>query len=512
MPRFKLYEDKPDVFPTVEHVEEQLRHAYDDDMRAVLAFAQKHAQKPGTKVTRRKEKQGAEEHRIIHPSKIIDAEGREISPSDASKIPDFRYSAINHEGEFYVLLRENLFYHDCFYDEAGHRTQRGLRRVKLVRDIHGHLFTVKILELPHFADSIKQTKLEKPIIQEMSSATQYYQERMPHKTALQRKKQHTVESSKETVKYYLIQPYTGLDSNQLIHAQPKRLSPLQMLDLAIQYMQLVYTLHEQSLIHRDLKPANYTVEILPDGELNVSVIDFDCARLFNAEKTDKHGMPYYNDGHYVGTPEYLPPFHLDRIQKQLLGTLASNKAPGYYNFATDMYAAATSANYVLKKLKSMTLSPEENTLYEKLETFIHNIRKADTFNCSHPHLPDREAMQKQLEAFSRIRKTIKVDQLQSALSQPEITLYQNEPLALDKADSSNNTTLIQQLNSLPSSSRVPESTHPVKSNTSRLNTTDSANTSNNTASSNNSSTDTSNDASHYDTQALTPPSTPSRRI
>lgn len=519
MPRSKLYQNKPDVFPSVDHVEEQLRQAYDDDMRAVLAFAQKHKDTL-TKVTRAKK--SPSHHQIIRHTQLLDAKGFEISLPNEPEIPDFNYSAINHEGESYVLLRGNLFYHDCFYDEAGHRTSRGLRRVKLIRDIQGKLFTAKILELPYVTDSKKQTKLNVPVHQEMSNAAHYYQERMPHKTVLQRRKHHPSDSLfepvKDTIKYYLIQPFTGLDSYQLIHAKSQRLSSLQMLDLAIQYMQLVYTLHEQSLVHRDLKPANYTVEILSDDELNVSIIDFDCAKLLDTQHIDKQGNPYFSDGHYIGTPEYLPPYHRDRMIKQHRNELPQHKAYGYYNFATDMYAATKSAEEVLKKLKKATLSPDEQALNDDLTLFISDIQNtkneinaAKTFHQSHPHLPHSSSMREQLKAFSATRKAIKIHQTQCAISQPEMTLYHDQSFnAQTKVpNTSSNTTLMQQLTSFSFSDRSKSTqSFEERSTNEPSNKINSSNTSDEDTPSENDTSIISDDASHYDTITFTPPLTP----
>lgn len=510
MPRSKLYKDKPDVFPSVEHVEELLGQAYDDDMRAVIAFAQKHKD---TLSKVKRARKNLTSHQIIRHTQLLDANGFEVSLANEPEIPDFNYSAINHEDESYVLLRGNLFYRDCFYDEAGHRTTRGLRRVKLIRDIHGMLFTAKILELPHVADSTVQARLEEPVRQEMSSAAHYYQDKMSHKTILQRKKHLTAdvlpEPQKNTIKYYLIQPFTGLDSYQLIHAQPKRLSSLQMLDLAIQYMQLVYTLHDQSLVHRDLKPANYTVEILPDGELNVSIIDFDCAKHFDGQHIDKHDEPYFTDGHYVGTPQYLPPYHLNRMEKQRRKELPPHKAFGYYNFATDMYAATKSAEEILNKLQKTTLSPEEQVLHERLTAFVITITKAKTFNDSHPHLPEKAGIKQQLETFSHERKIIKAHQADSMVNQPEITLYQGPSLGADTTNMSNNTTLIQQLATL-SPHVLSKSTQPfdAQSNNEPTNTIHSSNASDDDTPSKNDTSIINDDASNYDTITFTPPSSP----
>jgi len=77
--------------------------------------------------------------------------------------------------------------------------------------------------------------------------------------------------------------------------------------------------HDAMIVHRDLKPQNITVQVLPDGEELIKVLDFGIAKLL-LEDGD-HGVT--STGDTLGTPLYMSP-------EQIRG--------GEITFQTDLYA------------------------------------------------------------------------------------------------------------------------------------------------------------------------------
>lgn len=77
--------------------------------------------------------------------------------------------------------------------------------------------------------------------------------------------------------------------------QKKFLSDAQARKILLQMCDGLKILHENKIIHRDIKPSNL---ILQTGEI-IRLIDFDAARIFNAEKKV--------DTHSLGTKGYAPP-------------------------------------------------------------------------------------------------------------------------------------------------------------------------------------------------------------
>jgi serine/threonine protein kinase len=89
--------------------------------------------------------------------------------------------------------------------------------------------------------------------------------------------------------------------------------------LVSQIARALVAAHDAMIVHRDLKPQNITVQVLPDGEELIKVLDFGIAKLL-LEDGD-HGLT--STGDTLGTPLYMSP-------EQVRG--------GEITFQTDLYA------------------------------------------------------------------------------------------------------------------------------------------------------------------------------
>jgi serine/threonine protein kinase len=87
---------------------------------------------------------------------------------------------------------------------------------------------------------------------------------------------------KDEQNYYMVIPLLGKSLNQLLYE--KQVFPLKLvLQIGIQLLQLLQSIHDKGLVHRDIKPDNFLLG--PDSK-NLYLIDFGLCKSYI--KNDKH--------------------------------------------------------------------------------------------------------------------------------------------------------------------------------------------------------------------------------
>lgn len=82
------------------------------------------------------------------------------------------------------------------------------------------------------------------------------------------------------------------------------LSPLRAMALLEQVARALVAAHRAGIIHRDLKPDNVMVQVLPEGEEHVTVLDFGIAKVRSGRDS---GDSLTASGIIIGTPRYMSP-------------------------------------------------------------------------------------------------------------------------------------------------------------------------------------------------------------
>ncbi len=367
-----------------------------EDRKALFAFAKEYATLPGSKVTRAKDGQ---------PSRVLADDGTDVTQLDR-EIPSFAHSALNYNGRHYIFLEGDVFY------ELGNEANapeynpfdsgRGLRRGKLAIDENGDVFFVKIVELSakgnlhqnHLVESNNELYFSHIV-----NETPLLNTTFPYQEAATRKRPET-----DTLKIYSITPLKGKDSYAM--CQEGKLHLSQVMNLAVQFMQLVFFLQQKNILHRDIKSPNIIVSVQEDWQLNVGFIDFGSAVFQSPEE-----HPWY-ERMRAGTFELLCPRmrvivqenerryvqYVREYQIYKSSLLSENpqdhmKEPTFelvpytYNFATEMYAAAESAKRILYPYKNWInyyvqcewLSEEESKLFERIYSLTESITNLDVF-------------------------------------------------------------------------------------------------------------------------------------
>jgi serine/threonine protein kinase len=314
---------------------------------------------------------------------------KEANDKLGTSIQDISHSVLICENEPYIMLRGNIFYSNSG-KAYPHQTLRGRRKGKLAINQEGELFLIKIVEQQ--ASWAKRYQ-ESEAIPEMEFA--FKSGIAPHKNIVTRTKI-TNENSEilEIVKTYSIMRYKGISAADLI--KENKLSDLQMLDLAIQFMLRVYDLHALNIVHRDLKPANYVVTINENNSLNVFAVDFGYSKeMRNFIYNKKEKYLYYqhiDDSENCGTLGYYPDCHEEDDE---------NYNANIYDFSTDMYSAAKSALYVLEYLKKSNQSAHKSDLLQKLEELAYSIVVQYGYQYGSTELPklNKESIKRQLDKY-----------------------------------------------------------------------------------------------------------------
>ncbi len=297
---------------------EQQKSQITAEVLNLLPLAQTYNLAEGSKITKATSNQ---------PSKIIDKDGQDITPSN---IASFSHSILNYEGTNYILLHDVIFFINLEDDD------RGLRMGKLVVNEANELFFLKIIEI---SKSLYDSS-QKYLTSEMQTA--YELGEAPHNKFIIRKS-----LKQEEIKVYLLLRYRGLPLDIIIKAPT--VSNWQKLDLIVQCLILVRENCKKGYIHRDIKLENFVAEFDERTECyKVCLVDF--------EYSVRSKSSSYTSFSLLGTSYY----HSPSLRNSLLYYV--------YNFKTEMFAAAVSIGRVMPKIDK-SLSTNERTLYEKLEIF-----------------------------------------------------------------------------------------------------------------------------------------------
>jgi serine/threonine protein kinase len=354
---------------SIENINRQLRNAKSyspEKLAEILDFARRNLLKT-EKLKRSKNGQ---------PSEIVNLDDTVILKTSV-----FPYSLLNHEGNIYLFLSGKIYRED--FNKDGPNSLRGFRYGTLAIDLSNEN-TLVFIKVTEYANQLFRERLDTEFKPEAKLYKEYADAK--HDTPALRN------TKNNTAKIYTITPYKGIETFALI--VENRLTPLQTMYLAIQYMLVVYTqLKEKGLVHRDLKPENYTAEILSNGLLNVFVIDFGLAKKMTTD--EESNQRYFHDHRLVGNIIHSP-----------ASIIYSTKR--HYNSATDLFAAASSAKLILENLLSTCNVFDERAnnprrqLFEAIEKLIRDIIDSPTFDANNRSIAilDEDQIKQQLDELA----------------------------------------------------------------------------------------------------------------
>ena len=104
---------------------------------------------------------------------------------------------------------------------------------------------------------------------------------------------------KDTANYYMVIDLLG-ESLQTIKNKRTLFSLKLTLQIGIQIINLLKTIHDKSLVHRDIKPDNFLLGLNNDAK-NIFIIDFGFCKSY--KKNDQH-IPQKNTHNLIGSPTY----------------------------------------------------------------------------------------------------------------------------------------------------------------------------------------------------------------
>jgi serine/threonine protein kinase len=108
--------------------------------------------------------------------------------------------------------------------------------------------------------------------------------------------------------YALVIPYYSMDLTTFIttfsQGDKHKMGAL-IRQFLVRAQSILLSIHEQSVIHRDIKPDNWMMQVLPDGNHKLILIDFGLATFFSTTSTS---VPISNSPttikHIIGSPFY----------------------------------------------------------------------------------------------------------------------------------------------------------------------------------------------------------------
>ena len=107
----------------------------------------------------------------------------------------------------------------------------------------------------------------------------------------------------DTTPYLVMEKLEGETLGERLTRGP--LLPEHVLELTRQLLRALGFVHEQGLVHRDLKPGNLFLELTPDGDERLKLLDFGLAKF--VQEPGIEGQTVTRAGHVVGTPAYMAP-------------------------------------------------------------------------------------------------------------------------------------------------------------------------------------------------------------
>lgn len=117
--------------------------------------------------------------------------------------------------------------------------------------------------------------------------------------------------------FLVMERIDGESLGSLLNRGP--LSPQRAFDLGAQVLDALAVAHAAGIVHRDVKPENILIR-RADGR--ATLVDFGVARMLNPDPTDPK---LTNEGHGVGTPQYMAP---EQIEGAPVGPAADLYAVG----------------------------------------------------------------------------------------------------------------------------------------------------------------------------------------
>jgi casein kinase I family protein HRR25 len=105
---------------------------------------------------------------------------------------------------------------------------------------------------------------------------------------------------KDTTNYYMVIDLLG-QSLQSLKNERERFSLPLVLQIGIQIINLLKTIHEKGLVHRDIKPDNFLLSRNPNDK-NIYIIDFGFCKCYLIDD-DKH-IPYKQTRNLIGSNTY----------------------------------------------------------------------------------------------------------------------------------------------------------------------------------------------------------------
>lgn len=104
---------------------------------------------------------------------------------------------------------------------------------------------------------------------------------------------------KDSTNYYMVIDLLGQSLQSLKNVRDRFSLPL-VLQIGIQVINLLKTIHEKGLVHRDIKPDNFLLSRNPNDK-NIYIIDFGFCKSYLID--DKH-IPYKQTHNLIGSNTY----------------------------------------------------------------------------------------------------------------------------------------------------------------------------------------------------------------
>jgi serine/threonine protein kinase len=314
-------------------------------------------------------------------TQLLDAHGKDIAP-EKLKEQCITHSSIKYHNDIIILTRGTLF---CVHKNIENKTH-GITRLKIGYKIKNRKM---VKDSPVFLKIITRTKSahEKTKAQsdaEMQAARHF--EGTDYNATTER-------PYKEYMKSISVTKYSGMTLVDALNVY--QFTPLQLMDLAVQLLQMIVAINKAGYVHRDIKLDNSTIMPDPDnvGYYKLYVIDYGYAHKL------KHGVL---KGNLCGTLGYLTPY-LEDVHNGKKGTVC------LYGFFTDLYAGAISCREMLRKVATVQLSRAEKTVFDDLNQFVSEILSNQVFKNDMPQL-NQTQIESSIADFSHRVQDIKKTQ------------------------------------------------------------------------------------------------------
>ena len=180
---------------------------------------------------------------------------------------------------------------------------------------------------------------------------------------------------KDQINYYMVIPLLG-DSLNILKKKFGAFSLHSIIQIGLNILQLIETIHEKGLIHRDIKPDNFLFGI---DSNQLYLIDFGFCKSYFVEK--EH-IPFKNIHKIIGSPNFVSIHTHDHITQSRRDDLESFGYILYYLYYGDFEWSNVSLtndlfyeknNKEMKKMKMMI--NEKNDLPDFLKKIFIYVRQ-----------------------------------------------------------------------------------------------------------------------------------------